>query len=104
MEVPLETFFHKIVMMRNNLRVLEQKVNASDNSLTQQELTWQQDHITRACYGSLTHVQYPIKNKESQFAFRIQTSVAGFAPRSKTDSFAQRVFVSEQNDQVNENA
>jgi len=29
-EVPIETFFHKILMIQNNLRVLEQKVNASD--------------------------------------------------------------------------
>jgi hypothetical protein len=48
---PIETFFHKIVMLRNRLRTLEQQVNASD--LPDDVKVKLQSHVS-GCYGSLT--------------------------------------------------
>ena len=62
---PIETFFHKIVMVRNNLRTLEQKINASERLTEAEKFDWQ-GYITRS-YGSLTTFNVLFRQKEAQF-------------------------------------
>lgn len=63
-EIPIETFFHKIVMVRDRLRVMEQRINASN--LDDEEKINLQQYITRI-YGSLTTFNILFKQKEHQF-------------------------------------
>lgn len=64
-EIPVEDFFHKIVMLRDRLRVLEQNVN-SNKKLSDEDKVNMQQYITR-CYGSLTTFNVLFKNKEQWF-------------------------------------
>ena len=61
---PIETFFHKIVMLRNRLRTLEQHVNAAE--LPDDVKVKLQSYIT-GCYGSLTSFNVLFSDEEDQF-------------------------------------
>ena len=61
---PIETFFHKVVMLRNRLRTLEQQVNASD--LPDEVKVKLQSYVS-GCYGSLTSFNVLFAEEDDQF-------------------------------------
>jgi hypothetical protein len=61
---PIETFFHKVVMLRNRLRTLEQQINATD--LPEDAKVKLQGYVT-GCYGSLTSFNVLFADEDDQF-------------------------------------
>ncbi len=65
-EIEMEKFMHKVVMVRDNLRVLEQQIN-SNNNLSEGEKLKYQNYITK-CYGSLTSFNFMFKDENDKFS------------------------------------
>jgi hypothetical protein len=63
-EMPIDTFFHKIVMVRDRVRVMEQRINSS--SMNDEEKVNLQQYITHI-YGSLTSFNVLFRKKEDHF-------------------------------------
>jgi hypothetical protein len=61
---PIESFFHKVVMLRNRLRTLEQQVNASD--LPEDQKVRLQGYVT-GCYGTLTSFNVLFADEDDHF-------------------------------------
>jgi hypothetical protein len=64
-ELSIDAFFHKIVMVRDRLRVLEQQINGHAK-LDDADKVHLQQYITR-CYGSLTSFNALFRHKEDHF-------------------------------------
>ena len=63
--VPIDALFNKIVMIRDKLRVLEQKINGSDRLAADEKVQLQ--HYVTACYGSLTTFNVLFRDEEDRF-------------------------------------
>ena len=64
-EIPIDALFHKVVLLRDRLRVLEQKINGNEK-LTDAEKVDLQQYVTR-CYGSLTTFNLLFREERDKF-------------------------------------